>query len=148
VVIRRPVQQDFLAAAEEPSLRYTVIASNREESAEATVAWYNRRGDASENRIQELKNGFGMERMPCGTLEANAVFFRIGALAYNLFVLFKRLVLPQRMRPHQVQTLRWRLYQTAGQVVAHAGALYLKVARSCLELFQEIRTRCREVVRA
>ncbi|MCA9422831.1 MAG: hypothetical protein KC592_17565 [Nitrospira sp.] len=43
---------------------------------------------------KELKIGFGMERLPCGTFAANAVFFRIGVLAYNLFVLFKMLALP------------------------------------------------------
>ncbi len=70
-----------------------------------------------------------MERMPCGQQEANAVFWRIGALAYNLFVLFKRQALPEAWRKHQVQTVRWRLYQTAGKVVTHAGALILKVRR-------------------
>jgi len=61
-----------------------VIATNRIESSEQVIKWYNQRGDCSENRIKELKIGFGMERMPCGQFEANAVFFRIGILAYNL----------------------------------------------------------------
>ena len=144
VVIRRPVQ-GALFGAEDPAERYRAIASNRTESAEETVAWYNARGEHSENRIKELKIGFAMERMPCGTLEANAVFFRIGALAYNLFCLFKRLALPQPWRSHQVQTLRWRLYQTAGKLVRHAGALILKVALEMFALFEEIRSRCREL---
>jgi hypothetical protein len=144
VVIRRPVQQDFFAP-EDPKERYTVIASNREESAEATVAWYNRRGDASENRIKEVKIGFGMERMPCGQFAANAMFFRIGALAYNLFVLFKQEALPAEWRTHQVQTLRWRLYQTAGKVVRHAGSLFLKIHGEVFALFEEVRARCREL---
>ncbi len=80
VVIRRPVQLDMFKG-EEPRLRYKTIASNREESAEETAAWYNRRGETSENRLKELKLGLGMERMPCGEFESNAVFFRIGALA-------------------------------------------------------------------
>jgi hypothetical protein len=41
-----------------------VIATTRTESAEDVVAWYNQRGECSENRIKELKIGFGMERMP------------------------------------------------------------------------------------
>jgi len=44
----------------------------------------NQRGDANENRIKELKTGFGMERMPSGYCQANAVCFRIGALVCNL----------------------------------------------------------------
>ena len=94
IVLRRPVQQD-LFTAEAPSLRYTLIATNREGTPEEIVRWYNQRGETSENRIKELKRGFGMERLPCGTFAANAVFFRIGVLAYNLFVLFKLLALPR-----------------------------------------------------
>jgi hypothetical protein len=144
IVIRRPVQKDFFSP-EDARERYTVIASNRRESAEETVAWYNRRGDASENRIKELKIGFGMERMPCGQFGANAMFFRIGVLAYNLFVLFKMEALPAEWAHCQVQTVRWRLYQTAGKIVSHAGSLILKVRRALFALFLEVRARCREL---
>ena len=147
VVLRRPVQLDMFKG-EEPRLRYKTIASNRVESAEDTVAWYNRRGETSENRIKELKIGFGMERMPCGGKEANAVFFRIGALAHNLFALFKCKALPSEWRRHQVQTLRWRFYQTAGKVVRHAGSLILKVPAEMYTLFEEVRARCREMALA
>jgi hypothetical protein len=144
IVIRRPVQRDFFEP-EDARERHTVIASNRVETAEETVAWYNRRGDTSENRIKEVKIGFGMERMPCGQFAANAMFFRIGALAYNLFVLFKQEALPASWRSHQVQTLRWRLYQTAGKVVRHAGSLFLKIHGEVFALFEEVRARCREL---
>jgi hypothetical protein len=143
VVIRRPVQKDFFLP-EDPRCRYTAIASNREEGSKETAVWYNQRGEASENRIKELKIGFGMERMPCGEREANAVFFRIGMLAYNLFVLFKRAALPEGWVRHQVQTIRWRLYGTAGKVVAHAGYVVLKVRRCLVALFEEVRPRCAE----
>jgi len=33
----------------------------------------------------DLKCGFSMERMPSSFFKANAIFFRIGCLAYNLF---------------------------------------------------------------
>jgi len=65
IVIRRPYQ-GTLFAEEGHSLKYTVIATNRIESAEDVVMWYNQRGECSENRIKELKIGFGMEWMPCG----------------------------------------------------------------------------------
>ncbi len=144
VVIRRPVQGELFGEEDERQ-RYTVIASNREETAEDTVVWYNHRGEASENRLKELKLGFGMERMPCGQQAANAVFFRIGVLAYNLFVLFKQRCLPQGWRRHQVQTVRWRLYQTAGKVVEHARSVALKICRRMYVLFAEVRARCREL---
>lgn len=56
IVIRRPYQSR-LFAQEEASLTYTAIATNRTESAEDVVAWYNQRGECSENRIKEVKIG-------------------------------------------------------------------------------------------
>jgi hypothetical protein len=96
----------FTDSEEKVSQRHTVIASNRIETAPETVSWYNRRGDASENRIKDLKIGFGMEPMPCGDFAATALFFRPGTIAYNLLVLFKVSALPGQWRNVQAQTLR------------------------------------------
>ena len=145
VVIRRPFQCR-LFGSEEGSERYTMIATNRHESAEEVVKWYNQRGECSENRIKELKIGFGMERMPCGQFEANAVFFRIGVLAYNISLLFKLSTLDDSWHRHQVQTLRWKLYGTAGKIVFHGRSVYLKVSRSLQKLFAHIRLRTWEFV--
>lgn len=146
IVMRRPYQRHMFAE-EAASLKYTVIASNRLESAQWVVKWYNQRGDCSENRIKELKIGFGMERMPCGQFEANAVFFRIGVLAYNLHRLFILKVLDKSWHRNQVQTVRWRLYQIAGKIVFHGGQVFLKVRRSFCQLFNDIRLRIWEFAR-
>jgi hypothetical protein len=140
VVIRRPFQGNLFSNEESPE-RYTVIATNRGGSVEELVKWYNQRGECSENRIKELKIGFGMERMPCGQFEANAVFFRIGVLAYNIGRLFLLLTMDESWHRHQVQTLRWKLYGTAGKIVFHGRAVYLKVRRSLQKLFSRVRLR-------
>lgn len=145
IVIRRPAQMDLLTGEERISERYTVVVSNRTETAQETVAWYNRRGDCSENRIKELKIGFGMERMPCGDFAANAMYFRLGSIAYNLFVLLKLSALSGSWRKMQVQTLRWRLYNIAGKVVHHGRSLILKVSGQMHELLSEIRARSWEM---
>jgi len=144
IVIRRPYQ-GTLFDQQDASLKYTAIATNRTESPEDVVAWYNQRGECSENRIKELKIGFGMERMPCGQLIANALFFRIGTLAYNLFRLLTLRVLSPAWHRHQVQTIRWRLYQIAGKIVFHGGQVFLKVRRALWKLFSDIRLRIWEV---
>jgi len=128
--------------------RYHVIASNRAESTEATVVWYRSRGEVSENGIKELKIGFGMERMPCGQFQANAAFFRIGAIAHNLFVLFKHSVLGGDWQRHRVATVRWRLFHLPGKVVRHAGALMLKIAAGFVDLFRDIRCKSYQLAQA
>src|SRR5579863_3880581 len=69
-----------------------------QKSAVEVLNWHHQRGQA-ENFNKKLKWGFGMEQMPCGWSFANAVFFRIGVIAYNLFIGFKRLSGPRLGRP-------------------------------------------------
>jgi len=120
-----------------------VIATNwdeKEKKAVEVLQWHNQRGEA-ENFNKELKIGFGMERMPCGQTEANAVFFRIGVIAYNLFIGFKRLSCPESWAKHTITTFRWKLIQVAGRIVKHSGNIFLKLAADVekLELFKGIR---------
>ena len=143
IVLRRPQEQDLFDPNKAP-YRYHAIASNRplDEVSAATMTWYAQRGDASENRIKDLKIGFGMEYMPCGTFAANAAFFAIGVLAHNLYIGFRRIISGESCTSLQVQTVRWRLYQTAGKVVRHSRQFILKISAAALDLFTAIRERC------
>jgi len=125
---------------------YHIIATNREEPPEEIARLHNQRGQV-ENFIKELKDGFGMEWMPCGETYANAVFFRIGVIAYNLFIAMKLLALPPWCRTFTIQTVRWRLYQVAGAVVRHAHQLLLKLKAPLdkIELFRKFRVKCYEL---
>ncbi|MGH6673702.1 MAG: transposase [Xanthobacteraceae bacterium] len=118
------------------------MASNRtNEEAAATMEWYCKRGDGSENRIKDMKIGFGMEYMPCGSFQANAGFFAIGVLAYNLYLGFRSEALGNGWERLQVQSVRWRLFQTAGKIV-HGRKMVLKISAAMLDMFSAIRQRC------
>ncbi|MFW6118063.1 MAG: transposase, partial [Chloroflexota bacterium] len=114
--------------------------------AEEVIKLHNQRGQV-ENYIKELKSGFGMEWMPCGETYANAVFFRIGVIAYNLFLAMKLLALPPWYRTFTICTMRWRLYQIAGAVVKHGHQLLLKLVAPLnkIVLFHKFRLRCCEL---
>jgi len=143
IIVRRPYQ-GRLFDEDDAKLKYTVVATNKLDRAEDVLIWYNQRGDTSENRIKDLKIGFGMERMPCGQTKANAVFFRIGALSYNCYRLFLLKTLDKSWHKYQVQTTRWRLYQTAGKIVDHSNSVSLKVRRIFYNLFAAIRSKAWE----
>jgi hypothetical protein len=96
-------------------------------SAADVVNWYNKRGTA-ENFIRELKHGVGMLHVPCGQFEANAAFFRIGAIAYNLFLMQQAFGFPPELSAATIGTIRFRIYQTAARLVRHARNFILKVA--------------------
>ncbi len=125
---------------------YHAIATNREEKAAEVVALHNQRGEV-ENNFKELKHGFGMDWMPCGETQANAVFFRIGVIAYNLFQAMKLLSLPVWWKIATIATVRWRLYQVAGKLVYHARCIVLKLATSIdkIRLFQQVCGKCSQL---
>jgi hypothetical protein len=128
---------------------YHAVATNwleEEKNTEEVLKWHNQRGQA-ENFNKEIKIGFGMERMPCGQTHANAVFFRIGVIAYNLFIGFKRLSCPESWVKHTIATFRWKMVQVAGRIVKHAGetVLKLKIDLEKLELFRGIRRKSFEL---
>jgi hypothetical protein len=138
IVLRRPREL----------YRYHAIASNRpNEDAAVTMEWYSQRGDESENRIKDLKVGFGMEYMPCGSFQANAVFFAIGVLTYNLYLGFRSDALGSGWERSQVQTVRWRLFQTAGKIVRHGRQIFLQIGAAMLDVFAAIRERCARIMR-
>lgn len=104
------------------------------------VHWYNQRGEHSENRIKELKADFAADRMPCQNFEANALYFSLCALAYNLFALF-RMFLPACFESARAKTIRWRIFALAGKVVRHGRKLCLKLKQAHLDLITDILSR-------
>ena len=138
LVVKRCAQGHLFGEVEE---HLTAIASNREEDAEDVLAWYNQRSDKSENRLKELKDGVGLEGLPCGDFAGNAAFFLIGVMAYNLFRIFELKALGPEWSNCRLRTVRWRFYNVAGKLVSHGGAVWLKVSRRLLDLFTAVRQR-------
>jgi hypothetical protein len=124
IVLRWPNPQPNLFEAQRYC--YHAVATNRQETASEVIWKHNGRGQC-ENWHKELKLGLGMEQMPCGEFEANAMYFAIGVLAYNLAQLLKRRVLPESYRTATVATLRWKLYRLAGKLVRHARGWTLQI---------------------
>jgi hypothetical protein len=149
LVVKRETRRQGELFEEEGKYFYHAIATNwqeEEKKTEEVLKWHHQRGQA-ENFNKELKIGFGMERMPCGQTHANAVFFRIGVIAYNLFIGFKRHSCPELWAKHTMATFRWKMVQVAGRIVRHAGEMVLKLMIDLekLELFKGIRRKSFEL---
>ena len=124
---------------------YYVIATNdfeRESRPDEIIRFHNKRGNA-ENYNKEIKSGFGMDYAPSQELSANAVYFEIGVLAYNLTIAVKRFFLGENWYTKTIATLRWQLIFIAGKVIEHGRQLFLKVADNYFELLKNIREKIR-----
>jgi len=149
LVVKREIRRQGELFEKEGQYFYHAVATNwleEEKNTGEVLKWHNQRGQA-ENFNKELKMGLGMERMPCGQTHANAVFFRIGVIAYNLFIGFKGLSCPESWAKHTIATFRWKMVQVAGRIVKHAGETVLKLMIDLekLELFKGIRRKSFEL---
>jgi len=123
---------------------YTVATNDFDLDAKEILALHRQRGETSENKIKELKNGFNMSYLPTSNFEANAFYFAIGTLAHNLFLLFKQ-ILDKNLQHHTVKTIRYKLYHIAGKVISHARQITLKVNEQFMQLLQDIRQKAYEM---
>ena len=94
-----------------------------------------------EKAIGELKDGFGLDRLPCGQLMANAAYLQVCLIAYNLVQTFKSCALPQSWCKFEIKNLRFRLLCRAAKLVSHAGQTVLKLSQSYahFEVFERAR---------
>jgi hypothetical protein len=124
---------------------YRAIATNRDNLGDSDIIhWYNQRAEDSENRIKELKLDFGGDTLPCSSFNANALYFLICALSYNLFALMRQL-LPEKLAQHRVITIRWRLYAMAAKVVRTGREMFVKVQASHKTLLEQVLSAIRAV---
>jgi hypothetical protein len=123
---------------------YTVATNDFDLNAKEILILHRQRGETSENKIKELKNGFNMSYLPTSNFEANTFYFAIGTLAHNLFLLFKQ-ILDKSLQHHTVKTIRYKLYHIAGKVISHARQITLKVNEQFVGLLQKIRIKAYEM---
>jgi hypothetical protein len=117
---------------------YRAIATNRNQLSDSEIIhWYNQRAEDSENRIKELKLDLGGDVLPCSDFKANALYFLITALSYNVFALMRAL-LPGALLRHRIVTIRWRLYGMAAKVVKTGRQLFVKLKAQHRALLESV----------
>jgi hypothetical protein len=117
---------------------YRAIATNLDHLSDSEIIhFYNQRGEDSENRIKELKNDFGAKQMPCGDFNANALYFDICALSYNLFALMRQL-LPLEFANKRAKYVRHRIYAIAAKVIQHGRQVIVKCQAQYYDLLAQV----------
>jgi hypothetical protein len=137
IVVRKRNEQRALFPEFEYTYRFYV--TNTDWSRHKVVRFYRKRGDA-ENIIRELKEGYAADHILSEDFLANAVFFQLQLLAYNLVEVFKYAHLDRSWWPLRIKQLRFRLLNIAGVVARHARrtVLRLSVHYRYLETFRRI----------
>jgi len=143
-----PTLQDYISdevmMQYQDEIYYCIATNDNNLSSEEIIKLHRQRAETSENKIKELKNGFNMSYLPSSNFDANAFYFYIGTVAYNLFLLYKQ-ILDKNLQKHTIKTIRYKLYNIAGKVISHARKTILKVNDEFITLLQKIRQRAYEM---
>ena len=140
IVLRWPKEQKELFD-KEPYEYHAVLTSLDNWTAGLVLQFHRNRQDGSENVNKELKGGFGLEKLPCREMMANAAYFQVALLASTVFAATKYLALPESWRPLTIKTVRFRLIRLAGVVIRRARYLFLKIPAGYpfVKVFEEAR---------
>lgn len=115
------------------NIRYVVSNMEEMDAREVYTEFYVKRGDASENRIKEVKNMCFSDRLSNHCFLAN--FFRlfISCLAYEMFLLLKSAIKKTRFhqaKSWQIDTIRTLLLKVGATIKITKRRIYYRLSRA------------------
>lgn len=125
---------------------YAVVTNRWELDGEELLRWQRERCGTVEKVHDVLKNDLAGGVMPCGRFFANAAWWRLNCLCYNVISVMKRKALPPSFWPVRMKALRFHLIGVAGKVVSHARSIILKLTEGYRRLMPYREARSRLVV--
>ena len=90
------------------------------------VRWHWQKAGTIELVHDVTKNELGAAVPPCGRFGANAAWYRLSLLTYNVLSALKSLALPASLSAARPKRLRFAVFTHAGRILTHAGRLVLR----------------------
>lgn len=122
-----PLQAELFDEGQGP--RYLAVVSNRREMDIADlVRWHWQKAGTVEHAHRALKDELGAGVMPSGRFGANAAWFRINTIAFNVLTALKRRALPERYRAARPKRLRFELFTVPARLVVHQSRVEVRAS--------------------
>lgn len=91
------------------------------------IQWQRGKAGTVEHAHHVLTNELAAEALPSQRFGANAAWFRLNVLLYNLLSAFKRVALPEELHDARPKRLRFVLLNGIGKVIRHARETLLRL---------------------
>ena len=124
-----PLSVPFMEMSGRGWYKLTGVVTNRDLPGDELIRWYRRRCGKGEEVHQVLKEDLAGGRLPSGLFGANAAWWAIAVLAFNLNSALKHLALGGEWVKRRLKAVRFGLIGLAGRVVYHARSLIIRLAR-------------------
>ena len=131
--------------------KYLAVVSNRWElTGPQLLRWHWGKAGTIEHVHDVTKNELGAGGLPCGRFGANAAWYRLSLLAYNVLSAMKSIALPATFSAARPKRLRFAVFTIAGRLVFHAGKLRVRISAAAEQIAGLVaaRSRLRELIPA
>jgi len=110
--------------------RHFAVATNRQESGDWILTWHRQKAGTVEHVHDELKNGLAAGAPPSQLFGANAAWFLVNCIAYNLSSVIRATAPDTSLRTARVKQLRFRLFQVAARIARDRRKISVRFAAS------------------
>lgn len=156
LAVREPVEQPTLPKLEDqlelpfPTMNWegvpykvTGIVTNRDLPGDELIWWYRVRCGKSEEAHSIMKEDLAGGKLPSNLFGANAAWWQIMILAFNLNSAMKRLALGERWVNRRMKAIRFWVINLPGRVSKHARGLIIRLVggHPSIDLLFEARRR-------
>lgn len=116
------------------------IVTNREGDGGELIRWHYKRCGKSEEAHSVMKRDLAGGVFPSGKFGANAAWWGMMVLAYNLHAAMLRLAFPGGLKKKRLKAIRFALIDTPGRIIEHGRKLYIRLSRGhpAIEWLREI----------
>jgi hypothetical protein len=161
IALREPLRERTLPGLENPQLTFPFptmefpekgrfklfgIVTNRSIPGDDLIWWYRKRCGKSEEAHSAMKEDFAGGTLPSGYFGANAAWWGIMILAFNLNSAMKRLILRKEWVNKRMKAIRFALINLPGRIVHHGRELLIHLTGG--HRSNELLLRAREMIRS
>lgn len=115
------------------------VVTNRDIDGDELIPWHRKRCGKSEHVHSIQKEGLAGGQMPSNQFGANAAWWQLMVLSFNLNRLMQLVALPKKYKESKMKALRLHIIQLPGRLIQHARQVYVSVEETCCELYKKIR---------
>lgn len=108
--------------------KYLAVVTNRPGALVQLIRWHWQKAGTIELVHDVTKNELGAAVPPCGRFGANAAWYRLSLLTYNVLSALKSLALPARLSAARPKRLRFAVFTLAGRILSHGGRVVLRIS--------------------
>jgi hypothetical protein len=108
--------------------KHFAVVTNLDWRGDRVLEWQREKAGTIELVHDVTKNELGGGVLPCGRFGANAAWYRLVMLAYNVLVAMKLVALPPEFATARPKRLRFAVFEVAARITSHARQLLLRLA--------------------